>query len=135
MTFTASLSHASDSAVTVDYDTASATATEGTDFANATGTLTFAAGVTSQTITVNVTDDTIFEGTETFTVDLTGATNATIGDATGIGTITDDGTGTGGIDDDTPTVSVSSPSVTEGTDTHAVGTAELLPQDVAEPIL
>src|SRR5260221_6690833 len=42
------------------------------------------------------------------------AVNATIADNLGIGTIKDDGTGAGGTDNDTPTISVSNPSVTEG---------------------
>ena len=38
---------------------------------------------------MNVTDDAVFEDTETFTVDLSGASNATISDAQGVGTILD----------------------------------------------
>ena len=77
-------------------------------------------GVTSQTITVSILDDTIFEQSESFNVTLSGAVNATIADATGIGTILDDGTGAGGTDNDTPTLSVTNVTVTEGTNPYAV---------------
>ena len=59
------------------------------------GIVTFAAGVTSQVITVNVQGDTVVEPDETFTVTLSGATNATITTATATGTI---------LNDDTPPV-------------------------------
>ena len=51
-------------------------------------------------------NDAIFENSETFTVVLSGAVNATIADGTGLGTIRDNGTGAGGTDNDTPTLSV-----------------------------
>ncbi|NOQ94979.1 MAG: hypothetical protein GQ547_10150, partial [Methylophaga sp.] len=53
------------------------------------GTLNFLAGQAEQTITLNITDDQVFELEETFNVDLSGAVNATISDAQGIGTILD----------------------------------------------
>ena len=53
------------------------------------GTLNFAAGVATQTITLNITNDTVPEATETFFVNLSGASGAIISDAQGIGTITD----------------------------------------------
>src|SRR5260221_7999551 len=53
------------------------------------------------------------------------AVNATIADNLGIGTIKDDGTGAGGTDNDTPTISVSNPSVTEGTYSCAIFTVSL----------
>ena len=49
-------------------------------------------------------NDAIFESSESFNVGLSGAVNATIADATGVGTIRDDGTGGGGTDNDTPTL-------------------------------
>jgi hypothetical protein len=55
-----------------------------------TGIFTFAPGVTSQVITVNVQGDTVVEPDETFTVTLSGATNATISTATATGTILND---------------------------------------------
>ncbi|MBI4740910.1 MAG: type I secretion C-terminal target domain-containing protein, partial [Betaproteobacteria bacterium] len=55
------------------------------------GTLSFAAGQTSRTFTVQTAQDNVYEGSETMSVTLSGATNgAAIGDGTGIGTILDD---------------------------------------------
>jgi len=90
MVFTVTLSQASTSAVTVRYATADGTAIAGSDYNAATGTLTFAAGVTSRTVTVAVRGDTLVEGAETFRVLLSNATGATIASGTGTGTITDD---------------------------------------------
>ncbi|MBK7648755.1 MAG: hypothetical protein IPJ12_16785 [Betaproteobacteria bacterium] len=120
ITFTVTLSNPSATATTVAYDTTPGTASTPADYAagvdGLTGTLSFAAGVTSQTITLNIANDTVYEGAETLNVNLSGATGgATISDALGIGTIMDDGTGTGGSNDDRPQVgSVSSPTVVEG---------------------
>ena len=104
----------------VNFATGNGTATAGADFTGTSGTLNFAAGVTSQTITVSILNDPIFEQSENFNVLLGGAVNATIADDTGVGTIKDDATGPGGIDDDTPILSVSDVNVTEGTDPVAV---------------
>ena len=108
LTFTATLSTASTGQVTVDYaDAGTGTAVSGTDYTAITGgTLTFAAGTTSQTFDVSVTGDTVDEGNETILVTLSNASGATISTATGTGTITDD--------DGEPTLSIDSPSVTEG---------------------
>ena len=125
MTFTVTLGAASGQAVSVDYATAGGTATSGADFTGTSGTLNFAAGVTSRTITVPILNDTTYEGSENFTVLLSAAVNATIADNTGVGTILDDGTGSGGTDDDRPTLAVSNPTVTEGTDPFAVFTISL----------
>ncbi len=88
-TFTVTLSAASGQAVSVNYATANNTATAGNDYTTATGTLNFVAGDTSEPITVSITDDALDEATETFFVDLSGATNATIADNQGQATITD----------------------------------------------
>ncbi|MBE7416662.1 MAG: tandem-95 repeat protein [Ideonella sp.] len=106
-TFTVTLSAASGQSVTVNYATADGSATAGSDFGGAAGTLTFAPGVTSQTITVSITNDALFEGNESFTVTLSGASNASIADATGVGTIIDN--------EAVPAIaSISSPTVAEG---------------------
>jgi Calx-beta domain len=76
--------------VTVAYATANGTATAGSDYEAADGTLIFAPGETSQTITVLVNGDRAGEANETFSVNLSGATNATIADGQGVGTILDD---------------------------------------------
>ena len=108
LTFTVSLSSASTSQLTVDYtDAGTGTATSGTDYTAVTGsTLMFAAGDTSKTITVSVTGDTTYEGNETVVIALSNASaGARIATATGTGTITDN---------ETPSFSIDSPSVTEG---------------------
>ena len=65
-------------------------ATAGADYTAVSGTLTFAAGDTTKTFTVPVLADTYPENNETATLTLSSASNATISDATGILTITDD---------------------------------------------
>ena len=58
-------------AVSVDFATASGTATADTDFTSASGILNWGVGDSSpKTITVNITSDTTVEGDETFTVTL-----------------------------------------------------------------
>ncbi|QQR74581.1 MAG: hypothetical protein IPJ17_03040 [Holophagales bacterium] len=89
--FTVSLSVASGQSVTVSRTTANGTATAPGDYsALAAATLTFTAGQTSQVVNVAVAGDTLEEANETFTLNLSSPTNATITDALGTGTITDD---------------------------------------------
>jgi hypothetical protein len=88
--FVVTLSAGSSQTVTVSYATANGTATAPSDFTAATGTLSFAPGVTSQTINVTVTGDTTVEPDETFTVTLSAPTGATIARAVAAGTITND---------------------------------------------
>ena len=73
--------------VTVQYATANGTATAGSDYQARTGTLTIPAGQTTGTITVPVIGDRLPEPDETFVVNLSGATNATIADGQAVGTI------------------------------------------------
>ncbi len=89
-TFTVTLAAASGQTVTVAYATANGTATAGTDYTAAAGTLTFAPGETSKTITVLVNGDRSAEPNETFFVNLSNPTNAVINDGQGAGTILDD---------------------------------------------
>src|SRR2546430_2734648 len=86
---------------TVNFTTQDGTATiADSDYQLSTGTLNFAATDTTKTITVLVNGDTKFETDEAFTVHLSGATGATISDADGLGTITnDDAAPTLAIDD------------------------------------
>jgi Ca2+-binding RTX toxin-like protein len=84
------LSAASAKPVTVDFAAADGTAKAGEDYQAATGTVTFAPGEMTKTITVNVTGDTTVEPNEDFGVNLANATNATISDNKGAGTITND---------------------------------------------
>src|SRR6185436_13547195 len=89
-TFTVSLAGTTASTVTVDYVTANGSATSPSDYAVATGTLTFAPGDTTKTIVVTVNGDATLETNETFFVNLSNPTNAVIGDNQGLGTILND---------------------------------------------
>ena len=80
----------SSDSITVDYATASGTAIAGQDFTEATGTVTFAPGDSRQSISVGLVDDDTHEATETFSVTLSGAVGAELGDSTAIGSIQDD---------------------------------------------
>jgi hypothetical protein len=88
--FTLALDKAATQDVVVHYSTLDGTATAATDFVGLTdGAITFTAGQTTATITVDLKDDTVAESTETFTLKLTSASNATIGTSTATGTILD----------------------------------------------
>src|SRR5262249_51887292 len=102
--FTVTLSAPSTQPVTVAYATADGPAPPGSAYQAAGGTLPSAPGETSKTVTVPVNGDRLAEPTETFAVNLTGATNATIADGQGIGTILDD----------EPRISINDATVTEG---------------------
>ncbi|NBT14158.1 MAG: hypothetical protein EBS56_11375, partial [Planctomycetia bacterium] len=91
-TFTVSLSAASTQPVTVQYATANGTAVAGSDYAAASGTLTFAPGETQKLVTVLVSRDTTAEASETFSLTLSNPTNATLTKAAATGTIVDDDT-------------------------------------------
>lgn len=88
--FTVSLSAASGQTVSFDYSTADGTATQPSDFINASGTLTFTPGTTTRTVTVPVIGDIAPEPNETFFVNLSSAINATISDGQGTATLTND---------------------------------------------
>jgi aryl-phospho-beta-D-glucosidase BglC (GH1 family) len=88
-TFTVTLTAASNQTVTVRYATSGGTATQGSDFLGAAGTVTFLPGETSKTVAVTVLGDSVAENNERFSVVLSGPTNATLANATGVGTIVD----------------------------------------------
>jgi probable HAF family extracellular repeat protein len=88
--FTVTLSSQMNAPVTVNYATADGTAAAGSDYQATSGTLTFAPGETTRTISVPVIGDRLAEPNETFSVNLSGATNATIANGQGVGTILDD---------------------------------------------
>ena len=77
----------SNSVVTVKYATANGSATAGTDYAAASGTLTFAPGETVKTVAVDINDDSLAEGAERFFLNLSNASGATILDGQGVGII------------------------------------------------
>jgi Calx-beta domain len=103
--FTVTLSAASDQDVTVRYATANGTATAGSDYQAASGILTFVpGGPLTQTITVQVNGDRLGEANETFSVNLSQATNGFLSDGQGVGTVVDD----------EPRISISDVSKLEG---------------------
>jgi hypothetical protein len=102
--FTVTLSQATGADVTVHYATADITATAGSDYVSALGTVTIPAGQTSKTFTIAVKGDRLPEPTETFAVNLSAPTNATIADGQAIGTIVDN----------EPRISISDVSKVEG---------------------
>jgi sugar lactone lactonase YvrE len=85
--FVVTLDSASTGQISVNYAAADGTAVAGTDYTQTSGTLVFSAGVTSETINVPIT--TVLTGgpTKTFTMNLSGASGATISRGQGIGSI------------------------------------------------
>ena len=73
--------------VTVNYQTVDGTATAGQDYVPTSGILTFTGAGGTQSVTVTVNSDTSFEGDETFFLQLTSVTGATIASGSGIATI------------------------------------------------
>jgi hypothetical protein len=89
--FTVTLSSDSNQTVTVQFSTANDSATAGQDYtAQTSRTLTFDPRDRTESFTIEVLGDTTDESDERFFVNLTNATNATISDNQGIGTIRDD---------------------------------------------
>ena len=114
--FTVTLSSAATGAVTVSYATVDGTATAGADYTTTSGMLTFEVnGDRTQRVEVPTLEDDEAEETETFTVQLSAPSGATVADGTGTGTIIDDDGGGGGS---VPRIEIEDAEVTEG------GTAE-----------
>mgnify|MGYP003694197775 CR=1 FL=1 len=88
--FDVTLSVASGQTVTVDYLAADGTALVGGDYQAASGTLTFAPGETTKSLSVVVNGDTQDEPTETFVVNLSNPSSATIAKGQGTGTVVND---------------------------------------------
>ncbi|MCX6048179.1 MAG: hypothetical protein NT075_24020 [Chloroflexi bacterium] len=76
---TAMLSAASTITVTVNYATSNGTATAGSDYLAASGTLTFNPGQTSKTFDLSILDDALDENDETVNLTLSAPNNATLG--------------------------------------------------------
>jgi len=94
--FEVMLSTTSDRVVTVDYATEDGSAISNSDFIPINGTLVFTPGEQTKLITVSVWADLIDEGDdESFFVNLSNATNASISDSQGRGRIFDDDFGSG----------------------------------------
>ena len=106
--FPVTLSPASSQVVTVAYATQDGTAVADSDYTATSGTLRFEPGETMQTIRVPTRRDAIAEPSESFTVELSDPAGTTITDATGVGTIADEGL---------PALSIAdAPTVAEGGD-------------------
>ena len=113
LVFTVGRSGDTSGTATVDFSTADVTATSGSDYGAASGTIFFNSGEIAKTITVSVGGDTTLESDELFVVNLSNPTGATIVDGIGQGTILDD--------DVTPTISF--PDFSNSTGLTLVGDA------------
>ena len=91
LAFAVTLDRARGGPVTVDYATGNGEAKAGTDFVEASGTLTFAANETSKTVEVEVLADAHDEEAETMTLTLTNPVGARIADGAATGTIENTG--------------------------------------------
>ncbi|WP_395738871.1 Calx-beta domain-containing protein [Prosthecobacter sp.] len=94
-----SLSAVSAASASVDYSVTGGTATSGTDYVLASGTVTFAPGELVKSIPIALTDDSSIEGSETVVLSLANAIGANVGTVT-VHTLTI-------TDDDSPVVSIS----------------------------
>lgn len=109
------LSQPSSKSVSVQYATSNGSASAGSEYASASGTLTFAPGTTAMNVSVNIADDLLDEEDKTFTITLSDPGSATIG-ANGAATVTI-------VDnDDAPNVQLSSANITVD---EGVGTVTL----------
>jgi hypothetical protein len=127
--FAVTVPGASGQTVTVSYATADGAATVANgDYLAASGTVTFPPGTVSQTVEVTVNGDTVGEPDETFTLNLSNPTNATILDGSGMGTITND---------DAPVASIGDCTVVEGNAGNAscVATITLNAPAIGSPVL
>jgi len=89
-TFTVSLSLTGALPVSVNYATADGTALAGSDYVATNGTVSFAPGQTNAFVLVGIKGDTLGEATESFFLNLSAPTNATILDGQGVCTILND---------------------------------------------
>ncbi len=97
-TVTVSMTNYSGSSVTVDYATSNGTATAGSDYTTASGTLTWTSGQTgNKTFNVSITDDSIHEDNETVALAISNVAHATLSVSAATLTITDnDASSSGG---------------------------------------
>jgi hypothetical protein len=78
VTVTVSRSGGNAGAVTVDYATIDGTAAAGSDYQATSGAISFADGEVSQTITITLIDDLVYEGNETFSLQLSNPTGGAL---------------------------------------------------------
>jgi hypothetical protein len=106
-TFTVSLSAASGKTVIVGVGTVDGSATVAlSDYQPGGGAVVFNPGETSKSVTIVTLDDNIDEFQQNYTLQVFSATNAGIGDGSGLGRINDN--------DATPSISIADASLTEG---------------------
>jgi chitinase len=112
LAFTITLSRASGKQVSVNHGTSNSTATGGAtcggtvDYRTTSGSVSFQPGETSKTVSVTICGEAQREPNETFFVNLSNATNASISRSRATGTIRND---------DPPLITIDDLSVTEGT--------------------
>lgn len=105
--FTISLSSsAAPHKVVVNYAIADGTATQGSDYTNTVGTVTFEPGITTKVISVPILNDALDEFDETFTMNIESASPGIITASQSTATILDD--------DPPPSVSINDVSILEG---------------------
>ncbi|HET9317550.1 MAG TPA: Calx-beta domain-containing protein, partial [Vicinamibacteria bacterium] len=90
LNFQVTLSATSPQEVRVDYQTSDGTATAGSDYVAATGTVTFPPGQTTRTVSVAVSGDGVDEPNERFHLNLINPADGSIGNPDGQATIVDD---------------------------------------------
>jgi chitinase len=90
VTLTLTLSQAQSTPLAVSWRTLNGSATAGSDFGAASGTVTFAANSTTATITLTVSGDTAYEGNEEFMVQLLTGADFNLADGFGLVSITED---------------------------------------------
>jgi uncharacterized repeat protein (TIGR01451 family) len=106
LVFTITVAPAPALPVSLSFATANGTAIAPSDYVGTNGTLTFAPGETAKSLPITIIGDTAYEFNETFYVNLSSATNATIADSQGVGTILND--------DPVPTLSINDVTLAEG---------------------
>jgi hypothetical protein len=107
-TATFTITKSGSTSLTHNVNCVTATGTAGTsDYTTKSGTLSFPAGTTSKTVSVLTTEESIYEASEVFYLNLSSATSgATIADSQGSATITNDDAG--------PSFTINNVSVSEG---------------------
>ena len=88
--FTISLTGATALPASVSWATSPGTATAGSDYQSGSGSITFEPGESRDAVVaVTIMEDELYEGVETFSVNLSGASNSTVSTGTATGTISD----------------------------------------------
>ena len=124
--FTVTLSETSSSVAHVHYATAGGSATQGQDFTETVGELNIPAGSLTGEIQVPLSNDDVDENDETFVLNLSEPSGATIGDGQGSGSITDT--------DAEPSISIADDDFNEGNADHTRSFAVTLSHPSAKTV-